>query len=178
MLTALLFITDIWFTSYTAVHAEIYVVAIAACTAVILLVLLLVAFGWPAAVDAMRSILSSPVIAKDGASETAGLSFHSTTLVLCLPLVELLALVCFALVLTPFWLISWIFEGLGGLPWWCSLLVDFVYLATAIVLFNWWNERLVKAELLAADASDANVLADFNAAQQLEDMRKMRTPMA
>jgi hypothetical protein len=35
-----------------------------------------------------------------------------------------------------------------------------------------------QAELVRADETDANVLADFLAAQQLEDLRKMRTPVA
>jgi hypothetical protein len=74
----------------------------------------------------------------------AGPSFSSTTIVLCLPLIALAMTLCWALVLTPLWLISYLLEGLAEWPWWSSLIVDMIYLIGAIVLFSWWNERMVK----------------------------------
>jgi hypothetical protein len=152
LLAAVLFVTNAYFSIYVANFAEIYMIALAACLSLTLLALLLVSAGLPAAVEAMRTLLhtgtgsgaSDPNASHAIASESTGPSFSSTTIVLCLPLIAILGALCWAVILTPFWFISYLFEGLAGWPWWASLIIDLVYLMGAILLFSWWNERMVQ----------------------------------
>jgi hypothetical protein len=101
-----------------------------------------------------------------------------TKLVLLCPILLIAAAFAWALILSPLWLISYLVEGLGGWPWWVSMLFDLLYLAAAIFLVFLFNENIVRREVLKADEIDAHPLADFWAARQLEDLRKMTTPVA
>ena len=127
---------------------------------------MLVAIGMEAANEAVSFIVSP------NSTDARGIEplCTPTKLVLLCPVILLAAAVAWAFVLSPLWLMSYLVEGLGGWPWWMSLVFDFFYLALAFFLLSLYNESVARKEVMKADEIDAHPLADFWAARHLQSL--------
>jgi hypothetical protein len=148
----------------------------AACIVLTIIALMLVTTGMDTANEAVAFLFNSNTSSADSVPEDPICT--PTKLVLFCPLLLIAAALAWSLVLLPLWLMSYLVEGLGGWPWWASLLFDLIYIGVAIFLISLFNEGMVRKEVIKADDVDAHPLADFWAARQLEDLRKMSTPVA
>ena len=173
LLIGIIFGIYFWYPVMVPVYGGIFSISVAALTIFTSMMLLLVSMGVGPAIEAIRFLSINP--SSNSSTSLSRSAVTDMTLLLWLPFLLIFSIAAWAVVVSPFWLISYLIEGVAKWPWWSALLLDLVFLVLSLWLIFTINEMMIRKQIKTANDDDANPLSDFIAARQLEELREMNT---
>ena len=173
ILVGLIFCIYYTYPAFSKVYGGLFLGSLGALSIITAIGMLLVVLGISPAEEAVRFL----TVSTSSKSSLRISAISNQFLLFWLPSLMILSIIAWAFVVSPFWLVSYLVEGIGRLPWWVSLLVDIGVLFILLFSIMFVNDTLIRRDIEHANLLDQNPLADFIAARKLEELRATNTPL-